>query len=147
MRTYFISMGLIMMVAVLLVMITGCQSCVTSSSSETAVTPLASTFPVEIVSVYDAHQPGQLIKPGGPEVKITLRNVSDKPVISLKAVLKESGNREFNIDFLVTSSHPLMPDEQISSEQVLIGGGWGDSIPYTLVISGNFENGDTFSVT
>jgi hypothetical protein len=148
MRTYIVGiLGLFIMIIMALVMIVGCHPRATSPSPETVATSLSSTYPIEIVSVLDTYEAGQTVNPAGPEIEITLKNVSDKSIVSLNVTLLESGERSFDFDFYVTSSHPLIPNKNIGSKRSLIGGGWGDSIPYSLVINGTMASGETFSFT
>jgi hypothetical protein len=89
--------------------------------------------------------------PGGPEVEITLKNLSSEPIVSLKASLEinrappSSGPFTFNFD--VTSSSPLLPAASISSKLILINGGFSDNVSYPLLIEGKLQSGSSFSYT
>jgi hypothetical protein len=99
--------------------------------------------PIEIVSVLGPLQP--INPPGGPIVEITLKNVAVEAVISLTGTL-EAG-RSFDFIFNVTPSNPLLPDQTISQKFTLIGGGFGENLPYPLTINGTLQNGATFAYT
>jgi hypothetical protein len=117
----------------------------TPTPSPTA-TLLPGQEPVEVVSATGPLEP---INPGGPIVEITLKNVSDEPVISLGASLEVSGiaDRPFEFTFDVTPSKPLEPGKAISSRKTLIGGGFGDNIPYTVTINGTLQSNFAFAYT
>ncbi len=97
---------------------------------------------VEIVSVKGPLEP---INPGGPVVGITLKNISNENIVSLNATLKLS--MEFSFEFDVSNSNPLLPDNTIYAERILINGGFADDISYPLEISGTFQDGTTFIFT
>lgn len=133
-RLLFIVLGL---VSLLVSAPSGC-----ASTSTPAQTPKQ---PIEVISVLYTQQPGQTVNPGGPPIEITLKNVSDEPVVSLSVTLDEGRPVDYPFDFGVTSSNPLSPGESISSERILIGGGWGGGIKYSLKISGTMQSGNTFN--
>jgi hypothetical protein len=99
--------------------------------------------PIEIMSVVGPLQP---FIPAGPEVEITLKNVSEVPVIALKATLELGKSFEFNF-VSVTPSSPLLPGESSSVKRVLIEGGFGSGIPYPLMINVTLQNGVTLVYT
>jgi len=104
--------------------------------------------PIQIVSVSGPLPP---INPGGPNVEITLKNVSSESVISLTASLGVSragpSNTPFVFNFDVTSSNPLLPSKSIASRLTLIGGSFADNISYPLNIEGKLQSGGTFAYT
>ena len=128
-------MVLIVPMAMLAIMV-GC------TPSPTSTPILQHQQPVEIISVLGLLPP---INPGGPIVEITLKNVSDEPVVSLVASLEL--NRSFTFDFDITSSNPLLPDKSVSARLTLIGGGFSDNISYSLMINGTLQSGVTFAYT
>jgi len=103
--------------------------------------------PIEIVSVLGPFPP---FNPGGPSVKITLKNVGGEPVISLTATLEVSSASGFPFDFTfddVTPSHPLQPNRSTSAKLYLIGGGFSSSRSYPLTINATLQNGTNFVYT
>jgi hypothetical protein len=86
--------------------------------------------------------------PGGPIAEITLKNISDEPVIFLEASLNANGvaGRLFEFTFDVSSSHPLLPGQSISNRETLIGGGFGD-LPVPLTINGTLQSNVAFVYT
>jgi hypothetical protein len=110
--------------------------------------------PVEVVSAtgpwpswYEDGKP--VYNPGGPIAEITLKNISNEPVIFLEAALEVHGvaDRPFEFAFDVTLSNPLLPGESISDKEVLIGGGFGDTVPYPVTISGTLQSNIAFVYT
>jgi hypothetical protein len=135
----------------------GCTSTTTSTPTPTASptpTPTQSQQnqqPIEVVSVLDTYTTGQTVNPGGPEIEITLKNVSNESVVSLAAALEllsipaNSGLRSsWNYDYDVTPSHPLLAGKSISAKNRLIGGGLD---AYVVTINGTLQNGATFTYT
>ncbi|MDD5190664.1 MAG: hypothetical protein PHE50_06460 [Dehalococcoidales bacterium] len=108
----------------------------------------ASQQPIEIVSVTGPVSP---INPGGPIVLITLKNVSDQPVVSLTANLGISraglDNTGFIFNYDVSTSTPLLPSKSISSQLTLIGGGFAGNTSYPLKINGKLQSGASFKYT
>lgn len=100
--------------------------------------------PIAVISVLDTYKAGQTVNPGGPSIEITLKNVSTEDAVSLAVALEERG-REFNFNFDVSPSHSLAPGKTISARQILIAGGWGPDIPYSVAISGTLRSGAGFS--
>ena len=104
--------------------------------------------PIQVVSVSGPLPP---INPGGPNVEVTLKNVSGESVVSLTASLGVSragpSNTPFVFNFDVTSSNPLLPSNSISSRLTLIGGSFADNISYPLNIEGKLQSGGTFVYT
>ena len=103
--------------------------------------------PIEIVSVLGPIPP---FTPGGPAVKITLKNVGVEPVVSLTATLEVSSASGLPFVFTfddVTSSHPLQPNRSTSDTSGLIGGGFASDHAYPLTINVTLQNGDKFVYT
>jgi hypothetical protein len=148
MRTNILGkLGLLVITISMLAIMAGCTNTATSISQQPTTTSHTTGQPIEILSVRDTYQSGQTVIPAGPTIEITLKNVSNESIISLNVTLEELGDRTYAFDFYVTSSNPLAPNEQISCEQTLIGGGWGGGIPYSLTINGTMESGETFTFT
>jgi hypothetical protein len=126
----------------------------TSTSSPTATLPPGQE-PVEVISIVgplpDSYEDGKPVyNPGGPIVEITLKNVSDEPVIFLEVTLQAESafGKPFLFSFDEISSHnPLLPGENISSRQTLIGGGFADNISYPLTIKGTLQSNVAFFYT
>jgi hypothetical protein len=103
--------------------------------------------PIEIVSVLGPIPP---FTPGGPAIKITLKNVGVEPVISLTATLEVFSGFGFPFDFTfddVTPSHPLRPNRSTSATLCLIGGGFSSNESYPLTINATLQNGTNFVYT
>ena len=120
----------------MLVAIVGC------STTPTSTPTLTNEQPIEVVSVL---QPYELPNPGGPPIKITLRNISTETVVSLNVTIQLS--RALDVNFDVTSTNPLLPDKSISSKYYLINVVFSDNVSYPLMINGTLQNGVTFSYT
>lgn len=118
---------------------TGCQSHITNPSDTVSTTSSQNQQPVEVTSVIGPIPP---YNPGGPTVKITLKNVGDSPVTYLKATLQLE--RAYEFDFVsVTPSSPLLPGESSSATLNLIGPGSGFSTDtsYPLEINIMLQSG------
>jgi hypothetical protein len=89
--------------------------------------------------------PIEPVNPGGPIVRITLRNVSDKPIVSLDSSLEV--NRNYNFHFDISSSNPLLPNLTANSTVTLVGGGFSDEQSYPLTVNGCFDDGSEFVYT
>jgi hypothetical protein len=126
----------------------------TSTPSPTATLP-SGQEPIELVSVIgplpSSYEDGKPVyNPGGPIVEIALKNVSDEPVILLEASLDlniPSPANPYIFHFDVFASNPLLPSQSISTRSTLIGGGFTDTIPYPVTISGTLENNVAFIYT
>jgi hypothetical protein len=95
--------------------------------------------PIAIVSVSSVGPPN----PGGPTVKITLKNVGTEPVTLITCILQLDGEKTFTYNFPdVSSSTPLPPDGIVSQTLNLIGPtGYNDETFYPLQITVIMENG------
>jgi hypothetical protein len=133
-----------------LVVMLGCRSTQSPTSTPTPSPTTTNQQPIEIVSVLGPLSP---FNPGGPTVEITLKNVSSAPVVSLTATigLDEAGpptaRGSFMFTFDVTALHPLLPGRSVSDTSTLIGPGFNDSTSFPLTITGAQENGATFTYT
>jgi hypothetical protein len=97
---------------------------------------------IDIISISGTGSPPN---PGGPEIKLTLMNISTKPVTNLNATLVL--NNDYVFDFKdVTESNPLAPGHSASDTQILIGAGSTNGISYPLIIVGVVNN-EPFSYT
>jgi hypothetical protein len=118
----------------------------TSTPSPTATLPPGQE-PVEVIS---ATGPWEPVNPGGPIVEITLKNESSEPVIFLEATLDldiSAPSNPYLFHFDVSLSNPLQPGASVSARQTLIGGGFGDDIPYPLTINGMLQSNVAFAYT
>ena len=97
--------------------------------------------PIDVMSVTGPVPP---YLPAGPEIKLTLRNVGNLPIISLNATLQADSPYKSNfID--VNSSSPLAPGK--SMESIQIGIGFTTGSYYLLIINGILSSGLPFSIT
>jgi hypothetical protein len=128
-----IATSIFLTAALLAVTVSGCHPVSTSQDQE----------PIAIVSVLGPVPP---FTPGGPAVKITLKNVGLEPVISLTATLDVSESYDFIFD--VTPSNPLQPNKSTSTTLALIGGGgFSSDGSYPLTINATLQNGPNFVYT
>jgi hypothetical protein len=123
--------------------ITPAQITVTNTTTVTVTQLPSSEQPVQVVSVSET----DFINPGGPQIIMTLKNNSDEPIISLKVLLSEPGgfNSPWTFNFNASPASPLLPGQSIDTTQIMIGGGWGGGISYSLTVSGTLQNGTAFS--
>ena len=117
----------------------------TVTEPTTASTAIQPQQPVAVQSVAETHINGQPVNPAGPQIAVFLQNNAAQPIVSLSVVLTELGNRSFDFDFGVTGTDPFLPGKTISANRYLVGGGFGGGIPYSLKISGTFQDGSAFS--
>ena len=121
---------------------------VTNTTATSLITITASSQqPIEVVSVSDTYKAGEPINPGGPTIEITLKNVSTDPIVSLAVTLDEGRAVNYSFDFGITSANPLSPGETVNAKQILIGGGFGGGISYSVIINGTYQDSSTFSFT
>ena len=120
----------------------------TASPTSTPTPTPTGHQPIQVVSVSGPLPP---INPGGPQVEVTLKNISSEPVVALTASLGISragpSNTPFVFNFDVTSANPLLPSNSISSRLTLIGGSFADNTSYPLKIEGKLQSGGTFAYT
>jgi len=103
--------------------------------------------PIEIVSVLGPIPP---FTPGGPAVKMTLKNVGLEPIISLTATLEVFSASGIPFEFTfdnVTPANPLQPNRSTSATLILIAGGFSSDHWYPLTIDARFQNGAHFVYT
>lgn len=118
----------------------------TSPAPTPAPTPAATSAPVNagaltVVSV-SILQP---YNPGGPTIEVILQNNATNPVVSLQAVLFLSGHNYTYVFGGVSSSNPLLPNQDASQTDTLIGAGFETNQPYPMEITGTLQNGSTFN--
>jgi len=97
---------------------------------------------IQVVSVEGPIEP---VNPGGPAVRVTIRNRSKEPVVLLNADLEMA--KVFRFYFDVSPAKPLFQDKSVSSTLTLISGGFSENQTYNLRISGNYADGSKFSYT
>ena len=78
-------------------------------------------------------------------VEITLKNTNVEPVVSLTAIFTNLGPRDFDFEFDVSNSNPLLSGISISDSLTLIGAGFDTNVSYPLTIEGTLQNGVTFN--
>ena len=128
-----------------LLALSACESKTTSptlTASTTSNYEAGNPQPIDVLSVQGPLPP---INPGGPNVEITLKNVSTEPVVSLIAVFTNLGARDIDINFEVGPVNPLSPGASISDTQSLIDGGFSNNVLYPLTIEGTLQSGAIFS--
>ncbi len=135
---------LIISLIAIAVLFTSCNGSISRSiSPSVSSTPTSQNHQlVEVVSVKDI---AKAPNPGGPDIEIILKNVSSEPVIDLNAIFTEPLYRSWKLQFNVSQSNPLLPGSTTSVHQILIGGGWGANIQYSLTINGTLKSGRTFN--
>ena len=118
----------------------------TAAKTTTMQTSANQQQPIKVISVSSPYKPGDTINPAGPKIKIILEDVSNEPIISLNTLLNEKDqlNSPWTFDFNVTSSNPLLPGQSTSLTQVIVDGGFGSGISYSLTINGTMQNGQHF---
>ena len=135
--------SILVMISVLA--LSACQSKTTSPITATSTTSNSEVGNLQPIDVLSVQGPLPPINPGGPNVEITLKNVSTEPIISLTAVFTNLGARDIDINFEVGPVNPLSPGASISDTQTLIDGGFSNNVLYPLTIEGTLQNGATFS--
>jgi hypothetical protein len=133
------------LVLITVMALSACQSKTTSATVTTSTASndeTANPQPVDILSVLGPLPP---INPGGPNVEITLKNVSSEPMTSLTAVFTNLGPHDFDFNFEVGPVNPLSPGASVNYTQTLIDGGFSNNVLYPLTIEGTLQSGATFS--
>jgi hypothetical protein len=115
---------------------------ISTTTTSTNATTTQDQQPIKIVSALGPEPP---FTPGGPEIEITLKNVSNEPVVSLTAIFTNLGPREFDFDFPVSTANPLLSGVSISDSLTLIGASIDTNVSYPLTIEGTLQNGVTFN--
>ena len=103
---------------------------------------------IQVVSVSQVREPGGIVNPGGPNIEVTLKNISSEPIVSLSAFLTLSGGLShgaFTYDFGLSPENPLMPGAIASRSKILIGGAYDPSVPQPLGITGKTRSGRAFT--
>jgi len=109
----------------------------------TALTACGTQFrPIEVVGVVGPIPP---FNPGGPTVRITLKNTGSESVTQLKATLELEKSYEYN--FEINASDPLLTGGSIFAQQTLIGGGISSETSYPLKISATLQSGSIIAYT
>jgi hypothetical protein len=124
---------------ILMFVLTGITNC---GHTKESTTSLPNQEPIEVVSVSVP-----AITPGGPTVKITLKNVGEASVIEVSATLELS--KDFFFGFMnVSDLDPLLPGNSISDTLNLVGPeGALNGGPYSLKIAGKLQDGTQFTYT
>ena len=144
----------LLLTLILMVVVLAGSGCGDNSvTTTTTTTTITSGQPIEVVSVLDTYKSGQTVNPGGPEIEMTLKNVSNEPVIYLAATLEllsrptdSPMRRTWDYSFDVSPANPLLPGKSTSSKNWLIGGGF-DGQHYAVSINGTLQSGVTFNYT
>jgi hypothetical protein len=90
---------------------------------------------VKIVSIQSVPP----INPGGPPIKLTVKNIGMSPITSLNAKLEL--NHDYYFDFReVTQSTPLESGSSISETSILIGAGYRSELTFPITITGIINN-------
>ena len=133
------------------IIISSCGSNKTSVTSSLTQTSVASsiTLPAKPIEVTSVAGPLPPINPGGPNIEITLKNITNIPLISVSALLKIDNvlNKPFKFSFAVSETSPLLPGSEISSRLTLINGGFDSETSYPLEIIGSLQTGGSFDYT
>jgi hypothetical protein len=87
----------------------------------------------------------QPYNPGGPTIEVILQNNSTNPVVSLQAVLPLSGHNYTYVFSDVSSSDPLLPNQDASQTETLIDAGFETNQAYPMEITGALQNGSSFN--
>jgi hypothetical protein len=106
----------------------------------TSISPSNTTAPLTVVSV-------SLLKPytpGGPTVEVILKNNATNSVASLRTMLTLSGHNYTYVFDSVSSSNPLLPNQDASQTETLIGAGFETNQTYPMEIAGTLQNGSSF---
>jgi hypothetical protein len=90
--------------------------------------------------------------PGGPQVKMTLKNVSNSPVVEVTANLDLGTNvgpnsGSFTFPFNVSQTTPLMPSQSLSESHIFIGAGFSNTFKYPVKLTGTLQGGVKFDYT
>lgn len=131
---------LIIALLVLALAAASCGQAAATSSTSPPTPSAAQPSPPVAVTLYGPVPP---FNPGGPQVEIIIKNVSNKAISSLTANLVL--NKTYVFNFTIPASQPLPPNSSITAKQTLIGASISDSTPYSLQISGAFQDGAALS--
>ena len=113
----------------------------TTSTSGTSTSAPVDAGPLTVVSV-------SLLRPynpGGPTIEVILQNKANNPVVSLQTVLSLSGRNYTYVFDDVSSSNPLLTNQDASQTATLIGpAGFETNQTYPMEIRGTLQNGSLF---
>jgi hypothetical protein len=123
-----------------LILTIGLTACSNADPATATPTGMPQYRPIEVVGVTGPIPP---FNPGGPNVKITLKNNGGEPVVQLKAVLILDRPYDFNFD--VSAAAPLAAGQSISLQQALIEAGINSEATYTLEINATNQSGAVFT--
>ena len=127
--------------AVLLALLAACSAAPPSSTTNTA--PVTGRV-IQVVSVASTGP----INPGGPVIEVTLKNISDQPIVLLTAILTLSPDSlagPFTYDFGIGISSPLAAGATTVQTRTLIGASYSSDTPYPLGIHGTLQDGSSFT--
>jgi hypothetical protein len=86
--------------------------------------------------------PIQPYNPGGPEIEITFKNVSDKQIYEFASAIY------LNRDFSLGDFGDLLPGENVTAKRILPNGAFSDNVSYSLYIYGvSMQSAKRFSYT
>lgn len=115
----------------------------TSPNPTPTTTPTSANSSLTIVSV-SLLQP---YNPAGPQIEVILQNNSTNPLVSLQAVLSLSGGNYTYVFDDVSLGNPLLPYNNASQTETLIGAGFETNQTYPMEIKGTLQNGSSFDFT
>ena len=122
--------------AAILILVTGLTAC--SNAAPVATTPTV-TPQNNLIEVVEVTGPIPPINPGGPNVKIILKNRGTEPFTAMGAMLLMV--RPYEYDFPVTKAKPLSAGQSISLEQTLIGATINTGDTYILDLTATMQSG------
>ena len=146
-------MSKILLVATLITLLNlafyACQSPASTNTPKIitiTTTPVVTTTQAnpEMIQVVSVRGPLAPINPGGPNVEITIKNVSNLSVTALSATLYLE--HTFNFTFAVSTTNPLLPGQTVSAKLTLIGAGFSDTVSYPMVLDVVLQDGEIFSL-
>jgi hypothetical protein len=86
----------------------------------------------------------QQYNPGGPTLKITLKNTGTNPIVALQGILSLPGRNFTYIFNDVSPSNPLLPNQETSQTTTLLNASFYPDQAYPMRISGEQQNGTRF---
>ena len=141
---YLVILAAILILATGLTACSGTPSATTLPTTTTAPTGIPQFRPIEVVGVTGPIPP---MNPGGPTVRITLKNTGGEPVVQLKATLVLDKPFEFN--FQINAPNFLLTGGSIYQEQTLLGPGStiDSEATYSLKITATLKSGSVIEYT
>ncbi len=102
--------------------------------------------PIQVVSITGPVEP---YIPGGPNIEIVIKNVSEETIVALSADLDLADRPQaWHVSFDVSDASPLPRGQQRSGTFTLIGPGtFRPGVPYRMDFGGTFEGGRPFNYT